>query len=116
MTVKDNLQDAGYLRRKYPRRKLNRMIGVLCHGTYFQALAGEISEGGLSFGSEFILTEGNECLVSIQIPSGSFAFIRAQVVANRKKQGDQMITHRLKFTNIDFSYKREIRAFVSAQN
>jgi hypothetical protein len=116
MSVKDKFQDSGFLQRKYPRRSLNRMIGILCRGTYFLALAGELGEGGLSFGSEYVITEGNECLVSLQIPSGSFVFLRALVVANRKKQGDQMITHSLKFTNIDFSHKRQIRTFVSAQN
>jgi hypothetical protein len=73
-----------------------------------------LGEGGITFVSDFVLSEGNEVVVSFQIPSGSFVFLRAMVISKEKTIGDSKITHGLKFTNIDFNSIRQIRTFVSA--
>lgn len=116
MTSEAKNQDQTKPQRKYPRRAFNRKVGLLCHGVYFLGAAKELGEGGLSFVSDFVLSDGNELVVSFQIPEGSFVFLRAVVTGTQKNKGDKNITHGLKFTNIDFSHKRQIRAFVSAQN
>lgn len=108
--------DKGYFRRQYPRRVMKRKVGVLCDGTYFVCDSGEIGEGGMSILSEFILTEGHEVVVSLQVPGGDFFFLRGVVRSTQKKEGDHLVTHGLSFNEIDFSTKRQIRAFVSARN
>lgn len=108
-------EDQSPFRRQYPRRAMNRKVGVLCDGSYFVCETGELGEGGMSIISEFILTEGHELVVSLQIPGGDFVFLRAVVRSTRKKQGDAKVTHGLSFSNIAFAIKRQIRAFVSAR-
>lgn len=119
MNAKKEFEDKGYFRRQYPRRALKRKVGVLCDGTYFVCETQELGEGGMSIVSEFILTEGHELVVSLQIPSGDFVFLRATVRSTKKQEGDTdgrvLIAHGLSFSDIAFSIKRQIRAFVSAR-
>jgi len=115
MGSKSQYEDKGYFRRQYPRRVFKRKAGVLCDGTYFVCDTGEMGEGGMSIISDFILTEGHELVVSVQIPGGEFVFLRATVRSTAKKKGDPRVTHGLSFTDIPFSTKRQIRAYVSAR-
>ncbi len=115
MSTKFEFEDKGHFRRQYPRRTLKRKVGVLCDGSYFVCDTGELGEGGMSIVSDFILTEGHELVVSLQIPSGEFVFLRAIVRSTRKKEGDSKVTHGLSFSDIAFSIKRQIRAYVSAR-
>lgn len=111
-----NYEDKGQFRRQYPRRAMKRKIGLLSAGTYFLCESGEIGEGGMSINSEYVLTEGQEVVVSFQVPNGSFVFLRAIVRSTQKKVGDDKVTHGLSFNEIEFSIKRQIRSFVSARN
>lgn len=108
-------EDQGYFRRQYPRREMKRKVGVLCGGTYFVCETGELGEGGMSIVTDYVLTEGNEVVVSFQIPGGNFTFLRATVRSTQKKEGDSRVTHGLSFKGIEFSVKRQIRSFVSAR-
>ncbi|MEK2690730.1 PilZ domain-containing protein [Bdellovibrio sp. GT3] len=103
-------------RRQYPRRAMKRKVGVLCDGTYFVVDSGEVGEGGMSIISDYLLSDGDEVVVSFQIPQGDFVFLRGVVRSTQKKQGDSRVTHGLSFSNINFATKRQIRAFVSARN
>lgn len=115
MSTLAKFEDKGHFRRQYPRRALKRKVGVLCDGSYFVCDTGELGEGGMSIVSDFILTEGHELVVSLQIPSGEFVFLRAIVRSTQKKEGDSRVTHGLSFSEIAFSIKRQIRAYVSAR-
>lgn len=108
-------EDKGYFRRKFPRRAMKRKVGILCDGSYFVCDSGEIGEGGMAIQSEYILTEGHELVVSVQIPGGDFVFLRGTVRSTAKKEGDAFVTHGLSFSEIEFSIRRQIRSFVSAR-
>ena len=112
----EKFEDKGFFRRQYPRRTLKRKVGVLSSGTYFVCESGEIGEGGMSIVSDYLLNEGDEVVVSVQIPGGEFAFLRGIVRSTQKKTGDSKVTHGLSFSDIAFALKRQIRAFVSARN
>lgn len=114
MSSKYEFEDKGHFRRQYPRRAMKRKAGVLCDGSYFVCETGEIGEGGMSIISDYVLTEGHELVVSLQIPSGDFVFLRAIVRSTRKRE-DSKVVHGLSFAEIAFSIKRQIRAFVSAR-
>lgn len=114
MSTPSEFEDKGF-RRQYPRRAMKRKAGVLCDGSYFVADTGELGEGGMSIISDYVLTEGHELVVSLQIPGGEFVFLRAIVRSTRKREGDSKVTHGLSFSDIAFSIKRQIRAFVSAR-
>lgn len=109
-------EDKGYFRRQYPRRPMRRKVGVLCGGTYFICESGEIGEGGMSIVTDLVLSEGQDVVVSFQVPNGSFVFLRSIVRSTQKKEGDFRVTHGLSFAEVEFAVKRQIRAFVSARN
>ncbi len=94
---------------------MKRKVGVLCDGTYFVCDSGEIGEGGMSILSDYVLTEGHELVVSLQVPGGDFVYLRGVVRSTQKKEGDDRVTHGLSFNQVAFSTKRQIRAFVSAR-
>lgn len=109
-------EDKGFFRRQFPRRAMKRSIGILSQGHYFVCETGEIGEGGISINSEIVLTEGREVVLSFQIPGGDFVFLRASVLSTQKKEGEHVVTHGLSFSDIAFTHKRQIRAYVSARN
>lgn len=108
-------QDQGQFRRQYPRRKMNRKVGVLCGGVYFVCESDEIGEGGMSILTDYILTDGHEIVVSLQIPGAGFVFLRGMILSTHKKNGDARVLHGIKFKDVEFSIKRQIRSFVSAR-
>ena len=105
------LEDPGFYRRRYPRRTFKRKVGVLFNGQYMIFDAVEVGEGGMSIISETVLTVGRHLVVSFQIPHGGFVSLRAEIKSIRK-HGTAGV-HGLSFDKIEFTNKRQIRAFVS---
>lgn len=101
-------------RRRYPRRRFTKPVGVLCSGQYMVCPAEELGEGGLSFRADFLLSEGKEILLSFQVPNGDFYNLRC-VVRNQKKIAEGMVIG-ISFKEVSFALKRQIRAFVSARS
>jgi hypothetical protein len=99
--------------RKFPRRSLQRKIGVLFGGSYFICDSGEIGEGGMSILSEFVLSENRDVVVNFQIPDGTFASLRGKV--RSVVPGNGLVTHGISFDQVPLVFKRQIRAFVSAR-
>lgn len=102
-------------RRKYPRRSLKKTVGVLARGTYFLAIANELGEGGLSFMTDLVLSEGDRVVLTMQIPGGDLISVKAAVKSVTKIEGQGLMSHGISFEDISFSHKRQIRAFVSAR-
>ncbi len=107
-------QDKGFFRRKYPRRAFMRLTGVLLAGRYEIYKAGEIGEGGMSLYGDKALPEGQDIVLSFQIPGGDFVSIRGMVRSSKNREG--RFTHGLSFEAIEFAHKRQIRAFVSSRS
>lgn len=105
--------DKGYFRRKFPRRTLRKKVGVLFDGQYFICDSGEIGEGGMSIVSDYALTEGRELVLSFQIPDGTFVILRGMIKSVVASNG--LVTHGIAFGQVPLSFKRQIRAFVSAR-
>jgi len=108
-----NEQDKGYFRRKFPRRRLHKKVGVLFDGQYLICMTGEIGEGGMSIVSEYALSEGRELVLSFQIPNGTFVTLRGLIKTVMARQG--AVTHGISFDEVPLAFKRQIRAFVSTR-
>lgn len=115
MNAPDLFENTGLLRRKYPRREVKRLIGVLCSGQYFVAQTSELGEGGMSIVSDMVMEVGQRIVVSIHIPGGDFISLRAEVKAVHKKNSEGLVNHGVRFEQIEFKHKRQIRAFVSSR-
>lgn len=115
--MSQNFIDQGYYRRKFPRRVLDRRVGVLARGQYFICMAGELGEGGMSFETEMVIAVNVEVVVTLQIPGGDFVCLRGEVRSRQKKgnRGQHLMYYGIAFTQIQFTNKRQIRTFVSAR-
>jgi hypothetical protein len=102
-------------KRKFPRRRFARVMGVLINGDYSVNMGAEIGEGGLAFLSTHQLPLDAEAVISFQIPSGSFVCVRIQI---RNQQPDPSGGYLMgcSFENLKFEHKREIRSYVSARS
>lgn len=107
--------NAQLFRRKFPRRRFKRGVGVLSGGKYFMTMGFEIGEGGLSFRSEKDLKVGAVIVLNFQVPDGEFVSVRAEVRNSETKaelrSGGPV--YGCAFENLVFERKREIRNFVT---
>ena len=101
-------------RRKHPRRRFSRFVGILISGKYTVCEGAEIGEGGLSVYLPADMPVDQLVVVNLQIPNGGFVSVCAQVKNSRKRKGGQHMVGLL-FQNLKFESKREIRAFVSTR-
>lgn len=107
------MANEGLGKRRYPRRRYTKGVGILCGGQFFICNAQELGEGGLSFMADFTLAEGKELIINFQVPAGDFYSLRA-TTRHVKKSGDFMIIG-IAFKEVSFTLKRQIRSFVSAR-
>ena len=104
-------EDQGHFRRRFPRRALDKKVGVLCGGVYLVCETNEMGEGGMSIISDYVFNVGQFLVVTFQIPGGAFVSLRAVIKSVRQK--DKWILHGISFILVPFSNRRQIRSFVS---
>ena len=100
------------VRRRYPRRKFRRGVGVLVAGQYMMATGAEIGEGGLSFRVSKPIRNGVLVVLNFQVPEGEFVSVRAEVRNAGTSQNGEIL-YGCAFENLKFERKREIRTFVT---
>jgi len=101
--------------RKFPRRTFKKKAGVLCSGTYFVTQGIDLGEGGISFISDMVMKTGEPSLVSFQIPSGDFVFVRAKVNTIHPNKSEKNFRYGLAFDGLSFPHRRQIRLYVSGR-
>ena len=99
--------------RKFPRKTFKRLVSILYRGQYYTLDAVEISEGGLSVLSDYVLDKNAECVINLQIPKGDFVSVRATIRHSSKTGGQLNIG--MSFNEMAFSNKRQIRSFVATR-
>lgn len=107
--------NAHLFRRKFPRRRFKRSVGVLSGGKYFMTTGFEIGEGGLSFRCEKSIRVGALVVLNFQVPEGEFVSVRAEIRNSEVKPEVQEgeVIYGCAFENLVFERKREIRNFVT---
>jgi hypothetical protein len=124
--MKELMPDLSQNRRKFPRRKFPRGVGILVQGSYFVSEGMEIGEGGISFMSPNQYPEGQQIVISFQIPGGSFVSVISEIrnfhlsktnETNKEqaKERSKIGVHGCAFVDLRFEQKREVRLFVSAR-
>lgn len=101
--------------RKYPRRAFEKRLGVLCAGDYFTVESVDLGEGGVSFISDRAMSLGEHSLISFQIPSGEFVFVRAAVNTIHPNKALKNNRYGVIFEGLSFPRRRQIRLFVSGR-
>ena len=75
-------------RRKLPRRKLGRNVGVLHRGEYLIAEAIEVGEGGMGFRTNTEYPESARVVVSFQVPGAQFVSVIGDLTLGRAEYAD----------------------------
>lgn len=100
--------------RRSPRRVFNRVVGVLCDGSFELAQALQISEGGMSLATDRDLPMGARLVVTLVIPGATGLVLRGFIV-NQRDPHAGMNAYGLQFYTLDLHQRRMIRSYVSAK-
>ncbi|MCE3010829.1 MAG: PilZ domain-containing protein [Proteobacteria bacterium] len=101
-------------KRKFPRRKFPRKVGVLVNGEYLVADGVEIGEGGMSLSLGKTPAKERPFVLSFQIPGASFVSVRAELKSETAEGGHYLLG--FSFENLKFDKKREVRTYVSSRS
>ncbi len=108
-----NLTKASIKERKFPRRSFQKKIGILCAGEYFLGQAVDLGEGGISFLTDRVMNQDQGAIISFQIPSGDFVFVKSSVNTTHRIENHFRVG--MAFHSLDFSCRRQIRLYVSGR-
>jgi c-di-GMP-binding flagellar brake protein YcgR len=104
-------------RRKYPRRRYRRVVGVLHKGNFWLTRAEEIGEGGILVNSTRGIPSGDQVILSIIVPNtGDVAVIRSEVryELNGREPSEKRVG--FQFINFSFKHKKKIRDYIAAKS
>lgn len=109
------------IERRYPRKIINRMVGVLAGGTYKILNAIELSEGGMLVdGDHPHLQRGSKAVLTFRIQkgrqgtNGSEAIVMGTVTCRAVYEDEQGRTG-FEFLDLSFENQRRIRQIVALQ-
>ncbi len=101
--------------RQFPRRPLKTRLGVLMGGTYFLSHSIILGEGGMSLYLPSGFKDGQNLVVSFQVPSGDFLILRSEIKSVVNQESPEEWVYGVHFFKVDFNQKRMIRTFVAAR-
>ena len=115
-TSSENSNSESGFKRKFPRRRFQRAMGLLFGGDYLVSTGAEIGEGGLAITVPHEFAMGAKAVISFQIPGGSFICVQVELRNSQKNKSTGLFTLGCVFRNLKFDHKREIRSYVSARS
>ena len=102
------------LHRKFPRKLFRKNLTFLCRGQASVVQGVEIGEGGISFKTDFVLSENQQIIVNFFISEGDFFSVRT-TLKNKQTIADHFV-YGVSFNDISIALKRQIRAYVARKN
>jgi hypothetical protein len=107
-------------KRKYPRRRYVKPLGLLVHGHYSMARSEEIGEGGLLLSSPQTVKVGETVILSIILPLNEIAIAKSTVRYVKKTKSDEMDTYPfqigIQFDALPFRFKKKVRDYIAAKS
>jgi hypothetical protein len=103
---------SGGFTRRFPRRKLTTVVGVLAQGRYHIVPCLEIGEGGLQFQASQPHLNGTLIVANLFLPREHFVAVTGEIVYATAKDGVRA-NYGLKFRNLSFEAKRQIRDYIA---
>lgn len=101
------------VKRRFPRRRFRRPIGILLDGHYHINRGEEVGEGGLSVISQFDLPEGKNVIVTFALED-ELHIMRGEVRSKKAATNSEYVLG-IAFLNIGFQYKKLIRRYIGAK-
>jgi hypothetical protein len=99
--------------RRFPRRKLTTVVGVLSRGKYNIVPCLEIGEGGLQFQASEKHLKGGLVVANLFLPKAHFLAVTAEIVYIVQTDTSGRSCYGLRFKNLSFECKRQIRDYIA---
>ncbi len=99
--------------RRYPRRKITTVVGVLSGGQYNIVPCLEIGEGGLQFQASEKHFKGGLVVANLFLPTAHFLSVTAEIVYIVQTDASGRSCYGLRFKNLAFESKRKIRDYIA---
>lgn len=107
-------------KRKYPRRRYVKPLGLLIHGTYFMSRCEEIGEGGVLVSTPQQVRIGESVILSIMLPENEIAIVRATIRYVIKKDLTETNNYPyqlgIQFHTLSFKFKKKVRDYIAAKS
>ncbi|MGE3974972.1 MAG: PilZ domain-containing protein [Bdellovibrionales bacterium] len=107
-------------KRKYPRRKYIKPIGILVHGEYSTGYCEEIGEGGLLLNITTPLKKDETVILSLTMPQNEITIVRAIIryVSQKGQTADGRPNFQagFQFHTLGFKFKKKIRDYIAAKS
>jgi hypothetical protein len=101
--------------RKFPRRRITTVVGVLYRGIYNILPCTEIGEGGLEFQASEKHPKGSLVVANLFLPKQHFVAVTAEIVYVGGQQKGGRASYGLKFKNLSFEAQRQIREYIAGK-
>ncbi len=95
-------------RRRYPRRKYDRKVGVLHQGQYSVGKGEEIGEGGIRLTVDMQMKESDFVILSFQISREVYVITKAEIRYCKRAN-----SYGIQYHDIQFEKKRAIRDYIA---
>lgn len=102
-------------KRRVPRKKIDRALGLLSHGRYYLGRILQVGEGGLMILSSESLKVSDRVLVTFSLKGEKFITSKATIRYELDKV-DGKNQFGVEFDELPFQARREIRAFVASHS
>jgi hypothetical protein len=99
--------------RRFPRRQLTTVVGVLSQGIYNIVPCIEIGEGGLQFQASEKHIKGALVVANLFLPKEHFMAVTAEIVYVVPLDKGGRSSYGLKFRNLTFEARRQIRDYIA---
>jgi len=106
---------AGFIRR-FPRRKLTTVVGVLSRGKYNIVPCLEIGEGGLQFQASEKHLKGGLVVANLFLPKAHFLAVTAEIIYAVQTDSSGRSCYGVRFKNLSFESKRHIRDYIAEKS
>lgn len=100
-------------KRRFPRRRFRRPIGILLDGNYHIVAGEEIGEGGLSLLHATDVLQGKNLIVTFALED-EIHVMRGEIRYGLQRAGKGFLLG-IAFPNISFKYKKLIRRYIGAK-
>ena len=99
--------------RRFPRRQITTVVGVLFRGVYNIVPCIEIGEGGLQFQASEKHPKGATVVANLFLPRQHFIAVTGEVVYVGAQQKGGRASYGVKFKNLSFEAQRQIREYIA---
>ena len=102
-------------KRRFPRRRFRRPVGVLIDGNFYVCEGVEVSEGGIMVASTQEIPDGKRMILTFFVPGATECILRGESRYSTPPKSDGRRGVGIQFSNVKREQRRMIRDYISAK-